>query len=142
MRLHRKTRAAERAEPKGMLKPYLAFQRERRAGGCEAPRRRRCGVIVEERQRSRCPQARWRCCWHLTCNPACSSLAPGQRAWGPAAKCQVILEHALRIEISKRGDEHAERGSQGNPRRKARFFKNNHDGRYGCNSSGDSSAEF
>ena len=31
--------------------------RERRAGRCKAPRRRRCGDIVEERQRSRCPPA-------------------------------------------------------------------------------------
>ena len=54
-----------------------AFWRERRAGRCEAPRRRRCGVIVEERQQSRCPpaaapltgcgpQARWLCCSLLT----------------------------------------------------------------------------
>ena len=34
-----------------------AFWRERRAGRCKAPRRRRCGDIVEERQRSRCPPA-------------------------------------------------------------------------------------
>jgi hypothetical protein len=37
------------------------------------------------------PQARWRCCSLLTCNPACSSLAPSQRAWGPAAKCKRYL---------------------------------------------------
>jgi len=35
----------------------LAFWRERRAGRCKAPRRRRCDDIVEERQRSRCPPA-------------------------------------------------------------------------------------
>ena len=35
------------------------------------------------------PQARWRCCSLLTCNPACSSLAPSQQAWGPAAKCSL-----------------------------------------------------
>ena len=34
-----------------------ALWRERRAGRCKAPRRRRCGDIVEERQRSRCPPA-------------------------------------------------------------------------------------
>src|SRR5881396_2360952 len=34
-----------------------AFWRERRAGRCKAPRRRRCGDIVEERQRRRCPPA-------------------------------------------------------------------------------------
>ena len=79
--------------------------RERRAGRCKAPRRRRCGVIVEERQRSRCPpaatprqaagpQARWLCCSLLTCNPACSSLAPRQWAWGPAAKwvCYYVTD--------------------------------------------------
>ncbi len=40
-----------------MRKNYLAFWRERRAGRCKATRRRRCGVIVEERHRSRCPPA-------------------------------------------------------------------------------------
>src|SRR5207244_496235 len=34
-----------------------AFWRERRAGRCKAPRRRRCGGIVEERQHRRCPPA-------------------------------------------------------------------------------------
>src|SRR5438876_7132331 len=34
-----------------------AFGRERGAGRCKAPRRRRCGDIVEERQRRRCPPA-------------------------------------------------------------------------------------
>src|SRR5947208_1827094 len=34
-----------------------AFWRERRAGRCKAPRRRRCGDIVEERQRRKCPPA-------------------------------------------------------------------------------------
>ena len=34
-----------------------ALRRERRAGRCKAPRRRRCGVIVEERQHRRCPPA-------------------------------------------------------------------------------------
>jgi hypothetical protein len=42
------------------------------------------------------PQARWCCCSLLTCNRAWlslpaqfSSLAPCQRAWGPAAKCNL-----------------------------------------------------
>ena len=34
------------------------------------------------------PQARWLRCSLLTYNPVCSSLAPCQRAWGPAAKCK------------------------------------------------------
>src|SRR5207247_7348435 len=34
-----------------------AFWRERRAGRCKAPRRRRCSDIVEDRQRRRCPPA-------------------------------------------------------------------------------------
>src|SRR6266542_4670744 len=42
---------------KGSRKNKLAFWRERRAGRCKAPRRRRCGDIVEERQRRRCPPA-------------------------------------------------------------------------------------
>ena len=35
----------------------MAFWRERRVGRCKAPRRRRCGDIVEEWQRRRCPPA-------------------------------------------------------------------------------------
>src|SRR5439155_5034217 len=42
------------------------------------------------------PQARWLCCSLLTYRPGyCSSLAPRQRAWGPAAKCEVISTRAL-----------------------------------------------
>src|SRR5437762_11644206 len=62
--------------------------------------------IVEERQQSRyaplpprpCgPQARWLCCSLLTYRPGySSSLAPRQRAWGPAAKCKFISARALR----------------------------------------------
>src|SRR5216117_2030413 len=45
------------------------------------------------------PQARWLCCSLLTYRPGySSSLAPRQRAWGPAAKCEVISARALRIE--------------------------------------------
>src|SRR5881628_1947810 len=61
--------------------------------------------IVEERQQSRCPpaappgcgpQARWLCCSLLTYRPGySSSLAPRQRAWGPAAKWEVISARAL-----------------------------------------------
>src|SRR3989475_6855192 len=43
------------------------------------------------------PQARWLCCSLLTYRPGySSSLAPRQRAWGPAAKCEVISARALR----------------------------------------------
>ena len=42
------------------------------------------------------PQARWLCCSLLTYRPGyCSSLAPRQRAWGPAAKCEFISARAL-----------------------------------------------
>ena len=42
------------------------------------------------------PQARWLCCSLLTYRPGySSSLAPRQRAWGPAAKCEVISARAL-----------------------------------------------
>src|SRR2546422_6675417 len=47
----------ERPIAKGSRKNKLAFWRERRVGRCKAPRRRRCGDIVEERQRRRCPPA-------------------------------------------------------------------------------------
>src|SRR5439155_18334572 len=43
--------------PLGSRKNRLAFWREHRAGRCKAPRRRRCGDIVKERQRRRCPPA-------------------------------------------------------------------------------------
>src|SRR5437870_13727943 len=40
--------------------------------------------------------ARWLCCPLLTYRPGySSSLAPRQRAWGPAAKCEVISARAL-----------------------------------------------
>ena len=69
-----------------------ALWRERRAG---------CGR-----------QARWSCCSLLTCNPACSSLAPSQRAWGPAAKCSLYAltgpSHAYQVAVprfhGKKGD--------------------------------------
>src|SRR5881396_2953027 len=42
------------------------------------------------------PQARWLCCSLLTYRPGySSSLAPRQRAWGPAAKWEVISARAL-----------------------------------------------
>src|SRR5436305_7043029 len=42
------------------------------------------------------PQARWLCCSLLTYHPGyCSSLAPRQRAWGPAAKWEVISARTL-----------------------------------------------
>ena len=44
------------------------------------------------------PQARWLCCSLLTYHLGySSSLASRQRAWGPAAKCQVILARALKM---------------------------------------------
>jgi len=43
------------------------------------------------------PQAGWLCCSLLTYHLGYrSSLASRQRAWGPAAKCQVILARALK----------------------------------------------
>ncbi len=44
------------------------------------------------------PQARWLCCSLLTYRPGySSSLAPRQRAWGTAAKWEVISARALRL---------------------------------------------
>ena len=68
--------------------------RERRAGRCEAPRRRRCRTSSRSPSFARdgplpriAGQARWLCCSLLTYRPGyCSSLAPRQRAWGPE-KC-------------------------------------------------------
>src|SRR2546430_4730464 len=48
------------------------------------------------------PQARWLCCSLLTYRPGySSSLAPRQRAWGPAAKCEFISARALRTRSRK-----------------------------------------
>ncbi|HYK89994.1 MAG TPA: TetR/AcrR family transcriptional regulator, partial [Acidobacteriota bacterium] len=50
------------------------------------------------------PQARWLCCSLLAYHPGySSSLAPRQRAWGPAAKCEVILAPALRARLEITG---------------------------------------
>src|SRR5437773_6048669 len=50
------------------------------------------------------PQARWLCCSLLTYRPGySSSLAPRQRAWGPAAKCEFIAARALTGEKTKPG---------------------------------------
>src|SRR5439155_10126966 len=48
---------AGRKELRARQEIRCAFWRERRAGRCKAPRRRRCSDIVEERQRRRCPPA-------------------------------------------------------------------------------------
>ena len=46
------------------------------------------------------PQARWLCCSLLTYRPGySSSLAPRQRAWGPAAKWEVISARALSPQV-------------------------------------------
>src|SRR5206468_12461293 len=48
------------------------------------------------------PQARWLCCSLLTYRPGySSSLAPRQRAWGPAAKCEVISARALSHRVAE-----------------------------------------
>ena len=100
---------------KGSRRNNFTFWRERRAGRCEAPRRRRCGDIVEERQQRRYAPfaaaplraaarraAGRRFPLALLLAPHirpgyCSSLAPCQRAWGPAAKCEVISARALSL---------------------------------------------
>src|SRR5438876_8129011 len=76
-----------------------AFWRERRAGRCEAPRRRRCrcassrgGNKADARPPPRPSGLRPAgplAVLLAPCIPhrACSSLAPCQPAWGPAAKC-------------------------------------------------------
>src|SRR5438093_8793727 len=93
---------------KGSRRNKFTFWRERRAGRCEAPRRRRCrtssrsGNEADTRPSLRAPagcgpQARWLCCSLLTYRAGySSSLAPRQRAWGPAAKCEFISARALR----------------------------------------------
>src|SRR5437899_3615982 len=48
------------------------------------------------------PQARWLCCSLLTYRPGySSSLAPRQRAWGPAAECEVISARALSHRVAE-----------------------------------------
>ena len=83
-----------------------------RAGRADA-RRRDAGDASEHRRgaatpqmpaRRRAPtgcgsQARWLCCSLLTYQRVCSSLAPRQRAWEPAAKCTTyfLTDPKLRI---------------------------------------------
>ena len=52
---------------------------------------------AEDRAPSGCgPQARWLCCSLLTYRTGyASSLAPRQRAWGPAAECELISARTL-----------------------------------------------
>src|SRR3989475_6368855 len=76
-----------------------AFWRERRAGRCEAPRRRRCrcassrsGNKADARPPPRPSGLRPTGPLAVLLAPyiphrVCSSLAPCQRAWGPAAEC-------------------------------------------------------
>src|SRR6266567_8137052 len=76
-----------------------AFWRERLAGRCEAPRRRRCrcassrsGNKADARPPPRPSGLRPAGPLAVLLAPhiphrVCSSLAPCQRAWGPAAKC-------------------------------------------------------
>src|SRR5205823_7159474 len=83
---------------KGSRKNKLAFWRERRAGRCKAPRRRRCGDIVEERQRRR--YAPWppHSAGLRLPRPAnhCGLPVMIQLGMGVAAKCQIILARALK----------------------------------------------
>src|SRR2546428_14022386 len=83
-------------KPKGSCKNKLAFWRERRAGRCKAPRRRRCSDIVEERQRRRCPPAaaprRAAIPMHADYYSLMIMFLLGM---GTAAKCQDILAPAL-----------------------------------------------
>ena len=91
---------------KGSRRNKFTFWRERRAGRCEAPRRSRCrtssrsGNKADTAPFAAAPPAarrgRWLCCALLTYRPGyCSSLAPRQRAWGAAAKCEFISARAL-----------------------------------------------
>ena len=58
---------------------------------------------AEDRAPSGCgPQARWLCCSLLTYRPGyASSLAPRQRAWGPAAERELISARTLRLKDAK-----------------------------------------
>src|SRR5438094_8089829 len=96
---------------KGSRRNKFPFWRERRAGRCEAPRRRRCRTSSKSGNKADTrpspprplgcvPQARWLCCSLLTYRPGySSSLSPRQRAWGPAAKWEVISARALSPQV-------------------------------------------
>src|SRR5207249_1561444 len=97
-----------REDAKGSRRNKFTFWRERRA----ADARRRDAVDVGHRRGSRASSgraplprsgtARWLCCSLLTYRPGfSSSLVPRQRAWGPAAKCEVISARAL---SARKGD--------------------------------------
>src|SRR6266581_7044604 len=96
-------RSADQASSSSTLRARqeirCAFWRERRAGRCEAPRRRRCrwasarsGNKADARPPPRPSGLRPAGPLAVLLAPyipqrVCSSLAPCQRAWGPAAKC-------------------------------------------------------
>src|SRR5437867_974938 len=61
---------------KGSRRNKFTFWRERRAGRCEAPRRRRCRTSSRSGNKA--------------------DARPPPRPWGPAAKCEVISARALR----------------------------------------------
>ncbi len=93
-------RARSRIDSHSGASAGRADARRRDAGDISVYRRGAATKQMPARRRapSGCgPQARWLCCSLLTYHPGySSSLAPRQRAWGPAAKCQVILARALR----------------------------------------------
>jgi hypothetical protein len=96
----RKTCERPASSPKGPPQNNI-YTMARAPGGqmqgaaTQAMRRHRRGAATKQmparrRAPSGCgPQARWLRCSLLTYNPVCSSLAPCQRAWGPAAKCNL-----------------------------------------------------
>src|SRR6266568_4021613 len=88
-----------------------AFWRERRAGRCEAPRRRRCrcassrsGNKADARPPPRPSGLRPAGPLAVLLAPyiphrVCSLLAPCQRAWGPAAKCTPYFLTGPKVQI-------------------------------------------
>src|ERR1044071_8548012 len=79
---------------KGSRKNKLAFWRERRAGRCKAPRRRRCSDIVEDAEQARDALRRAAAPMHADYYSLMIKL---RLRSGTAAKCRVILARALRI---------------------------------------------
>ena len=93
----------------GILESVLNRRMNRRISNFEVPVPRRsyvCGSIFVIRPSAVCVQLPLPANRHslfnpappeamLTYNPVCSSLAPCQQAWGPAAKCEFISAPAL-----------------------------------------------
>jgi hypothetical protein len=80
---------------KGSRKNKFTFWRERRAGRCKAPRRRRCGDIVEDPERCSGPPPRPEGRQARLYTTSYTNLTAEPPTVNAAAECEVIFARAL-----------------------------------------------